>query len=148
MSILNYPEIQSLKDLYLQYQIFVEVSQTDFLGGVRSYPSVLFTINNSIFKLYVDDEYHDLQNGNALLSLCIVLRALEDYVFSATYLEWCQCYMMDASAPQIIDYYKTLGNIYVDIEKILGKITSYVSDYDFELNAGAAQALRKMKFVV
>jgi hypothetical protein len=38
-----------------------------------------------------------------------------------------------------------LGRIYTSIEKILGTIDSCISDYDFELNANAAQELRKVK---
>ncbi|MDC0257801.1 hypothetical protein OAK35_03550 [Crocinitomicaceae bacterium] len=50
---------------------------------------------------------------------------------------------MDVADPAAREHHLELGAIYSAIEKQLGTINSYISDYDFELNGGAAQVLRE-----
>ena len=49
-----------------------------------------------------------------------------------------------SNLPQVIQFHKYLAEIYPEIETVLGKIDPEVSDWDFEMNAGAAQELRKL----
>ncbi len=139
----NYSEIQFLQKIYLRHKVSARVSDTDFLAGNKEYPAVVFSLNNSSFKLYVEDEYKDLQIGNPILTLCLILRELENYMYEGDYLEWCKSQTLEPESSQVRDYYMKLGNIYMEVEKILGKINSHISNFDFELNAGAAQELRK-----
>ncbi len=139
----NYSEIQFLQKIYLRYKVSVRVSDTDFLADNKEYPAVVFSLNNTSFKLYVEDEYRDLQIDNPILTLCLILRELENYMYEDDYLEWCKAQILEPANSQVSGYYMKLGSIYMEVEKILGKINSHISNFDFELNAGAAQELRK-----
>ena len=140
----DYPEIQALRALYQKHPITIRVSETECLAGNSAYPKVELSIGENAFSLYADDEYHDFKIGNPLLSFCIILRELEGYAETEDFLAWCKDNGSDASHPEIRDYHMKLGALYSAIEKILGEIDCQISDYDFALNAGAAQALRSV----
>lgn len=46
---------------------------------------------------------------------------------------------LDSKNSEVRWYHMDLGIIYQEIEKVFGSIDSFVSDLDFQLNAGAAQ---------
>ena len=141
----HYPEIQVLKEIHQKHNVNISVSNDEFLAGNEDYPAVVFTLDEKSFKLFADDEYKDLPVDNPLLSLCVVLRELEDYEYASDYFVWCKHHAFDVANSQVREYHMNLGSIYKDVEKILGKINSQISDYDFELNAGAARELREKK---
>jgi hypothetical protein len=141
----KYPSIIALKDIYTKFKISILVSTTDLLCDRTNYPALELSIGKNKFSLFIDDEYEDLAINNPILTFCLLLRELEDYDYALDYLEWCKHHDFDVSNSQVREYYLSLGSIYRDIENILGEINSQVSDYDFELNAGAAQFLRKDK---
>lgn len=138
----TYPEIQALHKIHQEYDIEISVSSNDFLAAKQYYPAVVLTVQNQSFRLFVEDEYKDFQKASPLLSLCLVLRELEIYHDSDSYLDWCKECMLEPSNVQVKAYYTSLEAIYKDVRLILGKIDSQISDYDFGLNAGAAQKLR------
>ncbi len=137
-----YPEIEQLSSLRKQFNISIQVTDT-VLCDKSWFPKVQFNIGNESFEIYVDDEYHDFKIDNPDLHLCLVLRSLEIYDDAEDFLVWCTQLGLEASDPVAREHHMELGSIYSAIEERLGTIDSFISDYDFGLNAGAAQELRR-----
>lgn len=143
---IHYSEIEALQEIYKKYKVKINVSKTEFLGGDKDYPAVVFSLNDKSFNLFADDEHSDFKFQKPLLSLCVVLRELDYYSYSQDYLLWCKELNFDSGNTQILNYYRSLGSLYRDIENILGKINPNITDWDFEMNAGPAQELREFNF--
>ena len=139
----SYPEIQALEKIYQENDIRIKVWDNESLSKQFNYPRVELTLKNQSFILYVDDEYNDFKMGNPLLSLCLILKELEAYEDEDDFLTWCKSQLLEVSDVKVLDYYRGLSKIYLQIEQLLGKIDSQVSNYDFEFNTGAAKELRK-----
>jgi hypothetical protein len=139
----NYPEITALNALISQFDISVSIVSDSFLAGRNDFPLIEMRAGNESFSFFVDDEFGDLALGNPPLSLCVALRTLESYEFAEDFLVWCTQHGLDAAGPGLLDHFKNLGEIYTKIQELLGEINSQISDFDFELNAGAVQMLRK-----
>lgn len=139
----GYPEINKLNDFYVKYKFTSKIDRSELLDGKEYYPKMNFSIAGEQFSLFVDDEYDDLRKNYPLLVLCIVLRELEGYEFTNEYEVWCNERYLDAKSSQVKDSFNHLKNVYARITQIVGKIESYVSDFDFEMNARAAQKLRR-----
>ena len=137
----DYPEIAQLASLRKQFNISVQVTD-EVLCDKSWFPKVHFAIGSQSFEIFVDDEYEDFNINNPDLHLCLVLRSLEIYDDAEDYLVWCTQLGLDSSDPVAREHHMELRTIYLAIEKRLGAIDSFISDYDFELNAGAAQMLR------
>lgn len=103
-----------------------------------------FTVDGNSTVLLVDDEFKDFKLNNPVLNLCLVLRELETYAEEEDILKWSNFKGLSVSNHLVVAYYKGLSEHYRTIESIIGLIDSQISDFDFELNAGAAQALRGM----
>lgn len=146
MSDATYPEIERLRNIHKKYRIRISVFPDQYLANLDYYPAVECIILDQSFSLFVDDEYEDFQIGNPFLSLCLVLRELENYHESSDYLIWSRENNLDASDEQVRGYYMSLSATFRGIEKLIGKVDSQISDYDFGLNAGAARALRNLLF--
>ena len=136
-----YPEIIKLYKLLDTFHIKFEI-----LGNSISNNSTLkllrIRLSGNHFEIYVDDEYNDLNENNPALCLCLVLLELEEYKDEDDFLTWCRSKGLDTSNEVLRTYYMELGVIYNAIESIIGPISCPISSFDFELNAGAAQALR------
>lgn len=139
----EYPEIEALNQLWVKHKVMVKTDRSKLLDGKSYYPSVEFTLGNRTFQLFVDDEYDDLKKNYPLLNFCLVLRELEGYEYSENYQQWCQERFFEPEVAAINEAYEQLALVYKEVKEILGEIDSKISDYDFELNAGAAQAIRK-----
>ncbi len=143
MDPINYPEIEALREIHRKHNVTIRVSKNEFLMENKSYPAVTFSLGGQSFKLFVDDEYEDFKLDSSALSLCLILRELESYKDEDSYQSWCKAQLLDPVNTEVKAFYKSLNGIYPEIEKILGEVNSQISDYDFGLNAGAAQELRK-----
>ncbi len=139
----DYTEILQLNELWVKHKVMTKTDRTQFLGGLSYYPLVNFELSGQKFALFVDDEYEDLRYNYPLLNFCLVLRELEGYAYTSDYPVWCQERFLDVSDESIKLAFDNLAEVFQGVEKVLGKIDSFVSDYDFELNAGAAQRLRR-----
>lgn len=137
-----FPEIQALKAIYTKHQVSIKVADDDFLAGHQDHPAVDVSLEGQSFRLFVDDEYQDVQINNPILTFCLILRELEHYQEEEDYLKWCTTQFLEPANQQVRAYYMQLGKVYHAVEKIIGEIDSQISNYDFGLNAGAAQALR------
>ena len=136
-----YPEIQALQNLLNSHKILIEALK-DGAFFASNHVWVRLQINRQTFTLLVDDEYKDFQISNQALHLCLILRELEMYEEEADVLTWTRAKGLDPGIPEILSYYRELQTIYLSVEKELGRIDAQISDLDFQLNAGAAQALR------
>lgn len=91
----------------------------------------------------VDDEYKDFELNKPAMNLCLVLRELEAYQEEEDILKWCNLKGLTPGTVGVLSYYKGLATIHKVVNEILGTIDPQISDFDFGLNAGAAQALRR-----
>lgn len=139
----DYPEIAALNKLYIAHQVKIQFSSTDFLAGNENYRAVTFKLSGKEFNCYVEDEKEDICYNYPLLNLCLVLRELEGYADATDYLEWAKDRYFDPKNEAVRVHFNNLGDIYREVEKIIGKIDSQISDWDFEMESGASWALRK-----
>jgi hypothetical protein len=139
----KYPEIEKLNDLCVQHRVMIKVDRMDDLGPRNDYPLVDFTIDGLAFSLFVDDEYNDFKYNYPLLNLCLVLRELDGYHYAPEFEQWCQERYLEAKDKKVQAAFENLKIVTKKVESILGGIDPCVSDWDFEMNAGAAQELRK-----
>ena len=113
------------------------------LAGREDFPPVSLRLGKELFWLYVDDEYADLHHKQPLLNICLLLRSLEDYAYAGSHALWCRHHLFDENDPEIRSYFLRLGRIYERVLQVSGRVNSCISDYDFELNTGAARMLRE-----
>ena len=137
----KYPEIDALKKFYDTNNFLIQNITPSIFEGVFV---TTILLNEISYKVFIQDEYHDLEIKNTLLHAVLVLREWEIIDDSTDYLDWCRQqgfpaknevlrqYYQEATAntPQITSYFKD------------SKLTSFITDLDFQLNAGAAQFLR------
>ena len=141
---MDYPEIDSLRELSKRFKLLVLPSDRPPLGNEASMPAVDLFFGSSCYQLYVYDEMADLSDTNPLLNLCLVLMALEDYQEEPDFLAWCRLYGLSTAEPAFRQWHMDLRTLYPELEKRLGnKIEPFISQLDWELNAGAAQELRR-----
>lgn len=139
----EYPEIAALNKIYITHKVEIRFSTTDFLAGNKDYPGVEFKLGGKEFNFYADDEKGDKEFNYPLLNLCLVLRELENYAESTDYLIWSKENYFNPKNEAVLAHFRNLGTIYGEVEKIMGKIESHVSDWDFEMGSGASWELRK-----
>lgn len=139
----KYPEIAALNKLYIKHKVEIRFSTTDFLAGSNEYRAVEFKLEGKTFNFYVEDEQGDIEYNYPLLNLCLVLRELEGYDDPPDFLVWSQERFLDPKNEAALAHYRNLGTVYREVEKIIGKINSHVSDWDFEMGSGASWELRK-----
>ena len=116
----------------------------DCLNDKNYYPRAVATFADQSYWLYIDDEYQDFKLPIKELHLCLFLRELEGYAITPDYKEWCHERFLDHELQQVQMAYAQLKEVYTKISMKLGSVDSFVSDFDFELNSGAAQALRSL----
>lgn len=139
----EYPEIDALNNMYVKHKVEIRFSTTDFLVESKEYRAVTFKLGGKVFNFYVEDELDDIRYNYPLLNLCLVLRELEGYAYAEDYLIWCQERYLDPKNEAVLANYRNLATVYRDVEEIMGKINSQVSDWDFEMGSGASWKLRK-----
>jgi hypothetical protein len=138
----DYAEITKLQDLRSQHNIEIRATE-ELLCGRDDLRKVVITVKQRPFNIYVDDEYQDLAIDNPDLHLCLVLRALEDFKDAEDFLIWCQRLYIDPTDSTARQYHMDLNSVYARIASHIGTVDSYISNSDFELNAGAVQKLRQ-----
>ncbi len=92
----------------------------------------------------LDDEYEDVEKGNQALMLQLIIYAVEEYEDCEDFLVWSTAFGLNSNDPFVLDMYRDLGKTIPKIRDIIGTDINDISDYDWELNAGAAQALREL----
>lgn len=135
----TYPEIERLKQYLQDHDIKIE--KQEGLDNKSDAFWVKFSINHNSWDIFIDDEYQHFNEQKPLLNFYLTLVALEDYKESDDYLVWCNLYYLDVANMKWLDYYKSLETTFRQIEKVLGKIDSEVSGYDYTLQTGLGKAL-------
>lgn len=102
-------------------------------------------INSNTHTIHVLDEYDDLNYYNPVLNFIIVFRALVTIDESKDFLVWCKQEGLNPNNHKLLDYYKNICKAINDINSCFpnNEIDYFVSDLDFQLNAGAIQFLRR-----
>lgn len=144
MSTAYHSAIAKLQDYIDQYDIIIKPVENAFLADYEYYKKIELIIANEQLPLFVYDEYDDLSDTNQLLNLCLVFNELEVYEDCEDFLEWCKELGLKPDNIEAGSYYMDLRIYYSKIIHILGKIEHPISSFDFNLNAGAAQLLRKL----
>ena len=139
---IEYPEIARLRTLQDKYEISIIINEGSQLAGRSSYPFIKLTLGEEVFEFYVDDEYDDFRIKYPLLLLCVVLREFEDYEEASDYLVWCTAKGLSPEHERVRAHHMDMRAIFRNIHSLFGEINSHISDYNFELNSGAAQQLR------
>ena len=140
---MNYPEIQLLQDFFTKHRVDLIVSQTTSIDA--SMIPVDFTFKGHTKAIQVVDEYEDIACNIPLLSLFLVLRELSILDLSTDFLDWCAENGLNASSEELRGYYHEILPFVSRFKSHFtnGVINHFISDLDYELNAGAAQFLRK-----
>lgn len=138
-----YPEIEKLNQIWVKFGVLVKIDRSDDLSGKGYYPLVYFNLGKEKFSLFVDDEYDDFRKNYPILNFCLVLRELEGYEFTSDYEVWCQERFFEKGSDKVKMAFENLKSVTKRAKEILGEIDSCISDWDFEMNTGAAQELRK-----
>ena len=138
----KYKQVKKLQELQEKHGIEIIVSQDKFLNNQKDYPAIKLTIEGVTYDMYAEDEYQNFEIKNPLLTLCVVLRELEDYEYASDFTEWCIHHYFDVNNEEVLNYYRSLSKTYREIESAIGKIHGQISDFDFECNSGPMWELR------
>ncbi|MDO5972113.1 hypothetical protein Q4Q35_20125 [Flavivirga aquimarina] len=138
-----FPEITHIQN-------FIATNQVSFwLGKTRPIneklvPAIL-KIRNNTYTIHALDEYEDLNYYNPILNFIVVFRSIAIIDESEDFLMWCKLESLDANNHKLLDYYKGICNNIEGINNCFpnNKIDYFVSDLDFQLNAGVMQFLRR-----
>ncbi len=138
-----YPEIAALKKFISDYNVHIQPQTTSPI--LQTLIPLSVQIANHKFTVYVQDEYDDLTTNNLTIYTLLVLRELELIEDSTDYLNWCHMQCINASTESLRSYYqeitKYIPKLYPNFNT--NKITSFISDLDYQLNSGAMQWLLK-----
>lgn len=141
----KYPEIDSLFSLLEEKKMILRVSQSSSDLKTVSFIEVELTTPQGALIISVDDEYKDSELENSALLLQLVIFMIEEYEDCEDFSVWSTTYGLNASNHIHLEWFKRLGEITPRIREIISTDFSGISDYDWQLNAGAAQALRKLQ---
>ncbi len=140
----KYPEIVELYSLIDARNLILRALPLSKQFEEVSFREVTLKFNAQTFTIPVDDEFKDADSGNQALLLQLIIYAVEEYEDCEDFLVWSTAYGLNASNPIHLDWYRQLGDVVPKIREIIGKKISGISDFDWQLNAGAAQALREL----
>uniref|UniRef100_UPI00404B8667 hypothetical protein n=1 Tax=Fulvivirga sp. TaxID=1931237 RepID=UPI00404B8667 len=130
--------VQLLLELKNKHQLHVELAEDKKLGALLK---VRFYIGTKYWDLYIDDEYSYFNVNQQLVCIYLILNTLEEYSEADDYLLWCKANGLNASDNSWLEYYRYLGKAFQKIEKLIGKIDSFINPLDYQLNAGSFHAL-------
>ncbi len=138
----QYPEINHIHSFIKKYDVVINIINSD--KPQNGLTPLTLKLKNLEHVIYMMDEYDDLRFNNPLLNFVLVFRELELIADSTDYLNWCKQQSIDAHNDVLSAYYADLASALPDIAKCFPdyNITSFVSDLDFQLNAGVIQTLR------
>ena len=140
-----YPVVETLYKLIEENEIqLTALPKTKSLEDI-SFREIDFLSPSYTCTLPVDDEYKDADLDNQALLLQLIIFAIEEYEDCDDFLVWCTAFGLNASDSLSLVLFKRTGEIVPKIRAIIGTDFHGISDYDWQLNAGAAQALRELE---
>ncbi len=140
----TYPEVKELYDSIEEFKINLTVLPITQVLKDACFIDIKMDSSSREFTIPVDDEFQDARTGNPALLLQLIIYAIEEYEDCEDFLVWSTAYGLDASDPTHLDWYKRLGQSAPKFRELIKADISGISDYDWQLNAGAAQALREL----
>lgn len=142
MSATVYEEIQALNSFIRSYDVRFNRSDGNPAPFNLTYGSLI--ISERQFRVFIEDEYEDLLLPDPRIPVVLALREFELIEESTDYLNWCRMLAVAASSEVLRNYYqetvRELPELMLYFDS--GELTSFISDLDFQLNAGAMQWLR------
>jgi hypothetical protein len=134
----EHPEIVALKKYFKKCNIKICKSGEAIRDDLFL---VDFSVDGKTWQLLLDDEYRDFHPKKPVVNLFLTLSALELYEEAEDFLVWCNYLNLDTSGTRWLDYYRSLGTAYREIEQTLGKIDSCITPLDYQLRTGVVSAL-------
>ena len=139
-----YPEVEALKAALREHRLRLVVEAAPPPEHALGYRRVrLERPRAQPLGIWVDDEDRDAVNDNQPLLLNLVLMACEAYEEAHDPNAWAMDTGLDIGSAEIRELYDELVTVVPRIRAVLGEEVRAVSAWDFALDAGAAQALRR-----
>lgn len=139
----QYPALQRLHDWAIDRQLSISV---EAIGpGPASVDSRTLTIKSPgkpAIRLTVLDEYNDARQDNILLCLTLIDMEFGELDDADNLESWARANGLDGHSEIVRKIYQDNSagrSVFLDL---YGRIPDAISDYDWSLNAGSAQALR------
>lgn len=95
------------------------------------------------FQFVVEDEFEDAHPDNPLILLQLVLQCCDDYTDAEDFLKWAKMNSLDSSDPHVLSLFRETANNVPAFLALVGKVVR-ISDWDMQMNAGAALELRSL----
>ncbi|HCI72345.1 MAG TPA: hypothetical protein DF712_12475 [Balneola sp.] len=140
----RYPQIAALYSIIEDKKIKLTALPTNPKLDSIYFREIEFSSQDFSAIIPLDDEYEDVEKGNQALMLQLIIYAVEEYEDREDFLVWSTAFGLNSNDPFILNMYRDLGKTIPKIRDIIGTDINDISDYDWELNAGAAQALREL----
>ncbi len=139
-----YPEVDALYSLIESKKIELTVLPViDKLEDI-SFREIRFQNHSYSCTFPVDDEYNDATVNNPAILLQLILYSIMEYEDCEDFLAWSMAFGLNASDSFSLDLYRRTGEMAPKIRSIIGAEFKGISDFYWQLNAGAAQALREI----
>jgi hypothetical protein len=131
-----FPELNRLFQFIEKHQLMVTYD------GVKTDDLLAITLHSkqSVWNLYIEDEYGYFDLRNQPLCVYLTLRALLDYIEMQDFLQWTNNYGLKTT-DHWLNYYRELSRVFPSIESELGTLVTFISDLDYQLYSGAFYAL-------
>lgn len=141
----KYPEIESLYKLKVKHNLTLSIEKKRG-SNVGSYLTIkiTFLLNKISISIPTFDERDEANPENQLLMLQMILMECIEYETTSDYLVWCKKGGLNASDTKVMKMYDTIKVEVPKLREIIGNDIVIISDWDFEMNEGAAYELRKM----
>jgi hypothetical protein len=138
----DYPEIQALEAFINEHSVSLRIPSDK--QAVFDLNPFYISILNAEYLCYIQDEYDDLRLQDPRVHIVLALREFEIIEESTDYLHWCTMMGLPSNSEVMRSYYQDTVNVIPNIKSYFKRnaITSFISDLDYQLNAGAMQYLR------
>ena len=140
----RYPEIDALLSFIKTHGLKLEaLDLTPELVGIH-FSLIRIQSDKINLTVRVEDEHDDALNGTPALLLQMVFNSCDEYDEQDDFLVWSKAVGLVASDSQSLSIYKEIAETASLMSDLGVDYSDYISAYDWELNAGAAQALRNL----
>jgi hypothetical protein len=140
----DYPELKRLHDWATERGLSITVNETEVNpDGLDAKSLQVESPGKPAIQLFVFDEYGDARPDNILLCLTLVDMEFGEIDDAVDIHNWARANGLDDQRDLTHRYYQSNSVARKAFIENYGQIPSAISDHDWSLNAGAAQALRR-----
>jgi hypothetical protein len=141
----EYPELDTLAAYIRQHGLVISVGPAHPAFETLDGAIVEIAAHGQLsIKLTVFDEYRDTRGGNPLLLLVLIAMEFGELDDAAGVADWARVQCLDVADEVTQQTYDDNMRAKLAFIEIYGAIPEVITDLDWQLNAGAAQALRRM----